>query len=149
MSSVPPQPARVAPVSQTAEYALRAMTLIASAPEGQAITGVEIAEQVDIPVHYVSKVLRRLVEAGLLSSQKGHRGGFCLTRPADRIRFADILTAIDQQLSKDRCAFGWGTCNQREPCPLHPAWKRLNEAFSNWAATTTLADVAKQRGFRR
>jgi Rrf2 family protein len=140
-------PSRVAPVSQTAEYALRAMTLIAAAPEGRATTAIEIAEQADIPAHYVSKVLRRLVQADLLSSQKGHRGGFCLTRPAAKIRFADVLSAIDQELSKNRCAFGWGTCNLRAPCPLHPAWKRLNEAFANWAATTTLADVARKQTF--
>jgi Rrf2 family protein len=118
------------------------MVIIASAPGGRSLTGIELAEHAHVPVHYVSKVLRKLVEAGLLHSQKGHRGGFTLARPAHRIRFTEILAAVDQSPNKNHCAFGWGVCSRKEPCPLHPAWKRLNESFTTWAATTTLAEVA-------
>ena len=48
-----------------------------------------------IPVHYLSKILRRLVLAGVLTSQKGQGGGFSLSRAPEEIPFADILAAVD------------------------------------------------------
>jgi Rrf2 family protein len=132
---------RVSLLSQTTEYALRALAHISLLPKGESITAVELAETTKVPVYYLSKVLRRLVEAGLLVSQKGHYGGFYLARPARSIRFADILNAVQQQPSSNRCAFGWGACDAGHPCPLHPAWSRLNALFTQWTESTTLADV--------
>lgn len=132
-------------ISQTAEYALRALALIAALPDGRSLTAIELAEHATVPVHYLSKVLRRLVAAGLLSSQKGHGGGFCLARVASEIRFADVLAAVGEPLVTGRCAFGYAVCNAENPCPLHPAWKLLNESFERWAATTTLADVSGEK----
>lgn len=139
-------------LTQTAEYALRAMACIASLPSGEASRAVDLAERTAIPLPYLSKILRRLVLDGLLTSRKGHGGGFALARPPGEIRFADILSAADFTLTPDRCAFGWGHCNDRNPCPLHPAWSQLKGAFTEWAATTTLDDVDRgalaNQGFR-
>jgi Rrf2 family protein len=132
---------RAAPLNQTAEYALRAMASIAGTRNGRAATAIELARVTTIPIHYLSKVLRRLVAAGLLQSQKGHGGGFTLARPAAKIRFSDVLAAVGSAPARNQCAFGWGACDSRQPCPLHPAWSRLNTAFRDWADKTTLADV--------
>ncbi len=114
-------------ISQTAEYAIRAIDL------GRA-TG--------IPAPYLSKILRRLVLAELLVSQKGQGGGFSLACPAAEIPFIDILNAVDVFPSDGRCAFGWGSCDQLSPCPLHGAWSRLNHQLRDWANDTNLAEVA-------
>lgn len=126
---------------KTAEYALRAMAHLAGLPQGTEARGAELAEAADIPMAYLSKVLRKLVRAGLLTSRKGHHGGFALARPRARIRFLDVLHAADYEPDSDNCAFGWDRCNPAHPCPLHPAWARQKEQFLGWAATTTLADV--------
>jgi Rrf2 family protein len=94
-----------------------------------------------VPVHYLSKVLRRLVSAGLLISQKGHRGGFVLSRSPEQIRFLDVLEAVGEAPVAGRCAFGWERCDANHPCPLHPAWAALSESLAVWARETTLADV--------
>lgn len=125
--------------TQTAEYALRAMVYLASITDDEAIRASDLSERTGIPAHYLSKIMRRLVVDGLVSSQRGHHGGFRLARSAEEIRFIDILEAADYQSQPDRCAFGWGTCDAREPCPLHGSWTQLNEAFLSWATETTLA----------
>jgi Rrf2 family protein len=135
---------RVAPLSQTAEYALRAMAELAR-PHAEPLRGSDLSDATQVPPHYLSKVLRRLVRAGLLVSQKGHGGGFVLARPAREIRFADVLAAVDQAPHSGRCAFGWGSCDVQHPCLLHPAWSRLNEALMIWADRTTLAEVIAQQ----
>lgn len=141
-----PPPTQGLPLlTQTAEYALRALAELARAEDGVALRARDLAERTAVPEAYLSKVLRRLVEHGLLSANKGHGGGFALARPPHRIRFVDVLSALDSLPSPRRCAFGWGTCNAAAPCPLHPAWAELTAAFDAWATATTLADTAPRR----
>jgi Rrf2 family iron-sulfur cluster assembly transcriptional regulator len=128
-------------VSQTSEYALRAMAWLASAPPDEPVRSRDLAAGSGIPLHYLSKILRRLVLAELLVSQKGKRGGFVLARPPHEIRFLDILAAVDAYPTQGRCAFGWGECDELNPCAMHDIWSELNESILSWAANNTLADV--------
>lgn len=129
-------------LNQTAEYALRAMAVLAGRwPDGRVTSG-ELAEGANIPGHYVSKVMRRLVLARLVDAQRGHGGGFRLARSPGRITFMQVLEAVDFQAEEQRCAFGFGRCNPNKPCALHPAWSALNEGFMGWARATTLASAS-------
>lgn len=136
-------PRGVSPLSQTAEYAFRAMACLARERDNPALRAQDLSKETQVPIHYLSKVLRRLVAAGLLSSQKGHGGGFVLARPATQIRFKDVLAAMGEEPTIGRCAFGWGNCDSRHPCSLHPAWSTLTDSLMKWANTTTLADVSR------
>ncbi len=129
-------------ISQTAEYAIRAMSAIATLPDGIKIRAADLGRATGIPAPYLSKILRRLVLAGLLVSRKGQGGGFSLARPAAEIPFIDILNAVDAFPIDGRCAFGWGNCDQVSPCPLHDAWSRLSHQIRDWATETNLAEVA-------
>ncbi len=126
---------------QTVEYALRAMAYMANLPTGAAVRAQDLAAATNVPPHFLSKLMRRLVVAGLLRSQRGHHGGFVLAMPPRYIRALDIMIAADYRPNPTHCAFGWGNCRPAEPCPLHPVWSKLNDAICNWAAATTLADM--------
>ncbi|MFZ5478433.1 MAG: Rrf2 family transcriptional regulator [Myxococcota bacterium] len=128
-------------LTQTAEYALRAMATLTALPPAEALQAREIAARSGVPVPYLSKILRRLVLDGLLLSRKGHGGGFTLAKAPGDIRFAEVLAAADFVPGDDHCAFGWGSCDGQNPCPLHPAWSRAKSDFVRWAEETTLADV--------
>jgi Rrf2 family protein len=128
-------------LSQTAEYALRAMVWIAANSPDAPVRARDLSEGSRIPTHYLSKILRRLVIGGVLHSQKGLGGGFSLSRPPGQIRFMDILAAVDAYPTSERCAFGWGACDARNPCPLHNSWLEISDAFREWAHRTTLADA--------
>lgn len=126
---------------QTSEYALRAMARLAAQKRGEPLRAKDLSQDVGIPLPYLSKILRRLVTAGLLTSEKGHGGGFILAKAPSRIKFSDILVAVDHGVEPNRCVFGWGKCNSRNPCPLHDTWSQLNLSFNEWARTTSLADI--------
>ncbi len=128
-------------LTQTAEYALRALATLARLGPGESLRAADLARETSVPAQYLSKVLRRLVASGLLRAQKGHGGGFSLARGPSTIRVADVLEALDSAPIVGRCAFGWGKCNDAQPCPLHPVWSKLSESFQTWTSTTTLADV--------
>jgi Rrf2 family protein len=129
-------------LSQTAEYALRAAAWLAAHPDETPIRSRDLSEQTGIPGPYLAKILRRLVVAGVLESRKGVGGGFELARAPSEIPFVQVLAAVDAYTGEGRCVFGWGQCDASHPCPLHPAWVRMSDAFRSWASTTTLADVS-------
>ncbi len=81
-------------ITQTAEYALRAMVCLASAgPE--ALTSQQVAERTGVSQGYLVKVLQRLCRNGLVLSQRGPHGGFVLSRAADQINLLDVINAVD------------------------------------------------------
>lgn len=130
-------------LSRTAEYAIRAMAWLANgdADEEGGLRAADLSREISVPLAYLQKILRRLVVAGLLESQKGHGGGFRLARAPSDISVAEILRATDNELDEGRCTFGWGDCDPEQPCPVHAAWTRLADGLSGWAAETTLADM--------
>ncbi len=128
-------------LSQTVQYALRAMTYLANLPQGQSVRARDLAQATGIPAHYLAKLLRRLVSAGLLVSQKGHGGGFMLAMQPRFVRLLDVMLAADFRPAQNQCAFGWGACQPTAHCPLHALWSELNDTVCDWAAQATLADV--------
>ena len=128
-------------LTQTAEYALRAMAYMTNLPDGAAIRARDLAVPTAVPPHYLSKLMRHLVVAGLIHSQKGHGGGFVLARPREQITLEEVLAAANVSLVAGECAFGWHQCNAEHPCPLHPVWSKLQQASIEWARKTTLGDV--------
>lgn len=131
--------------STTAQYALRAMAHIASQPPGTSVRAQDLAANVDVPLPYLSKILRRMVVAGLLKSQKGHGGGFVLAKRRDRISYEKILAAADFSPDEKGCAFGWGQCDPEDGCPLHPSWSRMKTSYQRWTKSSSLDDVTPMR----
>ena len=64
--------------SRSAEYAIRAFVHLAQVQEGKYAMVKNIAEQEDIPAHFLAKILQQLARKGLLRSSKGPTGGFAL-----------------------------------------------------------------------
>jgi len=130
-------------LTRTAEYALRAMTALALQPKSDPINARDLSERTSVPVHYLNKIMRRLVEAGFVTSSKGHGGGFRLAKPATRIAYFDILKAVGYDSETKACVFGWNACRSDRPCPMHETWSHLNDQFLDWAGANTLASLRK------
>lgn len=126
---------------QTTEYALRAAAHLATLPDGETVRSEALADATNVPLAYLSKVLRRLVDAEVLAVRKGPGGGYALARAPEAIRFSEILAAIDGPPETDMCAFGFGRCDRQAPCALHGAWSELKDSIHQWAEHTTLAEV--------
>ncbi|MDX1618655.1 MAG: Rrf2 family transcriptional regulator [Balneolaceae bacterium] len=131
-------------LSQTAEYALRAMSCIVLKKDQRPVSSKVLARAAGIPGHYLSKIMRKMVEGGLVVSQKGHGGGFRLARPPEEISFEMILETVDYKIEPDSCVFGWDECDNNQPCPLHHTWSQLKESYQWWAKNMTLQDVAER-----
>ena len=132
-------------LNQTVIYGLRAMSYLAYYEGKDPIRSQDLAKATCVPSHYLSKIMRRLTAAGIVSAQKGHHGGFQLARPSEKISFADIMNNLDFHFETDQCAFGWDECGTDQPCPLHPFWVDLKEKLQVWAEGSSLKDVVSQQ----
>jgi Rrf2 family protein len=105
----------------------------------------EIAEQYDIPIELMAKVLQRLVRTGLLTSQQGTRGGYALSRPSMAITVADVIQAIDGPFTVTACSTqNDAGCEQYGKCSIRdPLW-RIKERIVAALGTVSLADMAAE-----
>lgn len=113
-------------ISQTAEYALRAIVHIAGdATRSQ--TAREVAQATGVPAAYLSKILNALVGAGVVRAQRGPNGGFSLAKPASEISVLDVINSVDPIQRIRECPIA-NPDHAAELCPLH---KRLDEAIAH------------------
>ena len=111
-------------LSKKADYALMAMKHLALRPDQAAASAREIAEQYDIPVELMAKVLQRLARKGLVASHQGTRGGYHLIRPASAISVADVIQAVDGPLTVTACSTDEENCDQFSKCSVRdPLWR--------------------------
>ncbi|GJQ25362.1 MAG: hypothetical protein HBSAPP02_03940 [Phycisphaerae bacterium] len=128
-------------LSMTAQYALRAFVFIAKHGEEHPVLAKDIAARTGVPQHYLSRILRDAVRAGLLDSARGVGGGFRLARPAHRIKLVEILSPFDDVLDRSRCPFGQPKCNDQKPCGFHEFWKPISTAYRRMLEQTTLGEI--------
>ena len=126
----------------TAVYGLRALAVLAGLAPGASLNAQALAERTGVPQQYLSKVMRKLVLAKLVRSQRGHGGGFQLMRAPGTIRVADALVALDLEVGTG-CAFGFGECDLEHPCALHPLWSRLKQSLGEWTDGSTFAETVR------
>src|SRR5919198_2600200 len=103
-------------LSKKADYALMAMKHLAVRGDAAASSAREIAEQFNIPVELMAKVLQRLVRRGLLASHQGTRGGYQLARNPRQISVADVIQAIDGPVTVTACSTDDAQCEQFAKC---------------------------------
>ena len=92
-------------ISQTAEYALRAVVFLGS-QVGQPVTTQRVAAATRVPVGYLSKVLQALGKAGLVDAQRGLRGGYVLARPLDELTVLEVINSVDPLQRITGCPLG-------------------------------------------
>ena len=129
--------------SRSAEYAIRAFVYLAVVPPGKYAMVKQIAEESDIPSHFLAKILQQLARQGFLRSSKGPTGGFALRYPASEITLLQIVEAIDGLADYQRCIGGMTECNDQMRCGMHDSWKALRGRIIEYLEGTTVEELAK------
>ena len=131
-------------LSKKADYALIAMKHLATRPDSASASAREIAEQYDIPIELLAKVLQRLARRGLLTSHQGTRGGYRLSRPSGAISVADVIQAIDGPLTVTACSSAAENCGQYAKCSVRdPLW-RIKDRILSALAMCSIEEIATE-----
>jgi Rrf2 family transcriptional regulator, iron-sulfur cluster assembly transcription factor len=132
-------------LSKSCRYGLRAVMFIAAqAPGRREYVPINIiAEKLNIPFHFLTKVLQQLTQASLLVSFRGPTGGVALARGPEEISVADVVVAMEGPGLFFTCVLGLEGCGVRPPCPLHKHWSEEREKIKADFQGTTIAMLAK------
>jgi Rrf2 family protein len=126
-------------LSQTAEYALRAVVSLADRA-GKPTTAHDLAEASHVPSDYLSKILQTLGRNGIVAAQRGKRGGFTLACPASELTILEVVNSVDPVQRIRECPVKL-KAHASELCPLH---RRLDAAMvmiEQVFGDTTIADL--------
>lgn len=130
--------------SQTTEYALRAMALLAVRPDDLTPT-TTIAELTKVPSNYLAKVLQQLSSAELITGRRGVGGGYRLARPPEQITLLEVVRAVTTLERIKTCPLGIKS-HGTNLCPLH---RRTDQAIAAVIAAydgASLRDLIDQPG---
>src|SRR4029079_1191973 len=132
-------------LSKKADYALMAMKHLAvrgdRGSQGSS-SAREIAEQYNIPIELMAKVLQRLVRRGLLVSHQGTRGGYQLARGPEKISVADVSQAIEGPVAVAACSTDEGQCEQFSKSNVRDPLFRVRDRILAALGECTIAELA-------
>ncbi len=132
-------------MTRAADYAVRAMVHLASLPDGSRAGLADLATGVDVSPAFLSKVLQRLVKAGLIRSWRGKRGGFELSREVASVSLLDVLHALDSVPTLNACLAPDG-CARSATCGAHVVWLEAQRQLRGVLAGASLARIARLSG---
>ena len=133
------------PLSQSSEYAIRALTLLAvRRGEGYQLVR-EMAPAMEVPEPFLAKLLQPLVGRGFVESQRGRGGGFRLAKEPAEIDLFSVVDVHTPLGGARRCILGQSECTDERACPMHEYWKGASEAWRTRLLSTTLEDLVRFR----
>jgi FeS assembly SUF system regulator len=131
-------------LSKLTDYAVVVLVRLAGADCVQTSPG--IAASTGIPEPTVAKVLKALSIGNFVSSQRGAKGGYRLSRNLSAIPIADVIAAIDGPIALTACVEGSSSeCESQGICPMRGRWDPVNEAIHKALNRITLADMQMGR----
>ncbi len=128
-------------ISHTAEYALRAVLCLAEQSPAQLTSAGGLANAVNVPERYLSRVLNALVHAGLLVSTRGAHGGFRLAHDAAALTLAQVVAPFDAVGDPPQCLLRDQPCGTGELCLAHAEWHAVAGSVRAFFQDTTIADL--------
>jgi FeS assembly SUF system regulator len=131
-------------LSKLTDYAVVVLIRLSEADRGSGLvqTSPGISAVTGVPEPTVAKVLKALAGSGLVSSQRGARGGYRLLAPLGSITIADVITAIDGPIALTACVDGSSAgCEVQNVCAVKGRWDLVNDAIREALTCITLADM--------
>ena len=129
--------------SRQCEYGIQGVLYLALKPQGEMTSIKELTKHLDIPYHFLGKILQRLTHNGLLISLKGPTGGFALGKSPKDITLFDIVDAIDGSDFKTKCVLGFSECSGKSPCSVHSTWGKMRDDVYQMLVNKNIAEMAK------
>ena len=133
-------------LSTKSSYGLRACLTLAKAEEK--LSSTQIAEKDSIPQRYLEQILSALRQSCLVTSTRGARGGYSLSRAATDITVADVVKSVEGELPPMLCTnpdLRSSTCREESTCDCRDLCADLENSVSKVLGGTSLADILTQR----
>lgn len=140
-------------VGKRVDYALRALCYLAAQPAGHIVPRGDIQAHQAVPPHFLSKILRGLVEGGFLDSVPGSRGGFRLSRPPAEITIRAVYECVEGHLSLIACVQHHDCVHDHDDfccfspvCTQRAVWAGAQQVLLDYLDGITIGRIVDQHG---
>ncbi len=128
-------------LSKLTDYGILLMTLVARDSAHRSRAARDLADEANLPLPTVSKILKILLASELLVSHRGAKGGYSLARPAQETTVADIIAAMEGPIGLTECSSLTGSCELTSFCPMRSNWAVISGALRVALEKVKLADL--------
>lgn len=129
-------------VSKLTDYATVILSFMAR-DRAQMRAAMEIAAMTGIALPTVSKILKLLVNANVLISTRGAKGGYALARRPEEISVATVISALEGPIALTECSISHQGCEQASGCDILGNWSLINQTIHNALESVTVADLIR------
>ena len=135
-------------VTKLTDYATLVLATLAEAP-ARVHSAAELAERARLELPTVSKVLKPLAHAGLVTGFRGASGGYRLARPAQEIPLIEIVEAIEGKLGLTECSGEHSNCEYEPHCGTRGHWHKVNAVIAGALRGVSLAEMLSPNARKR
>lgn len=129
-------------ISRLTDYGTVVLAHLASEDNGMQ-SAAEVAAATGIALPTVSKLLKTLAKAEIVTSMRGSHGGYRLARDPRTISAANVIDALDGPVSITECSASDSQCDFEAICHVGSAWQRINLAIRRALDEVSLADLLR------
>ena len=132
-------------LSTKGRHAITAMMELALRHNKGPVTLADISAEQSISVSYLEQLFARLRNQGLVTGMRGPGGGYRLSRDANQIAVADVITAVDEKVETTRCG-GLSNCQDDQQCLTHELWTELSGQIHQFLMGISLGQLVEHKG---
>lgn len=130
--------------SKSFGYALRGVLYLGMSGEDHTWVQLdEIAQELSVPRHFLGKVMKKLVKDGVLNSQKGPYGGFCINENTMKVSLLKLMEITGEVEENGICVLRLRKCNSLNPCPMHHQIESLRQQWQALLSSTYIGDLIR------
>ncbi len=133
-------------LNQATDYAFRIIMELSLMEENQRMTGAELAERQQVPIRFLLKIMRSLLQAGLVKSYRGISGGFVLNKSPKDITLYDVIRTMEPENFFQRCLTEPNLCTKHAEgnCAVRHFLMGIAENLQAELTRVNFAEIAEQ-----
>lgn len=108
-----------------------------------------ITKKTKFTIPTARKILKLLVDGGIVESFRGVYGGYRLAKKAKDLNLADVILALEGDILITECAGGNATCDYKKHCALKKNWSYINRVMLVMFNNVSLEDMSKSLPFNK
>jgi Rrf2 family protein len=132
-------------LSTRARYGTRALLDLAIHQDEAPVSLKDIAHRQQISLQYLEHLITPLINAGLVRSVRGPKGGVSLARKPEKIKMSEIMQLLEGSISVVECVDDPKLCDRSESCVTRDVWDEVNKAMNGVLEATTLANLVERQ----
>ena len=128
-------------LTRAGEYAVRCVLYLADRGPGPVISRKQIAQEMDIPAHFLSKIAQQLAREGIIEIVQGARGGFRLIVAPEEVTLLQVVEAVIGEIFLNDCVMRADACHRSYGCSVHTIWDEARSQLRGFLREATFAKL--------